>query len=343
MSGRRTLEERIRIIKLYHKFENAHEVQRKWKEYFDTKPPHAKTILDLAHKFDITCSVEDASRDGRPVTVLTSEKLQQIENVVNENPFLSVRSGALQTEINRETYRLAQKTLEFKCHHPQFVTDLSDEDFDRRTEFCETMLEKFNSDRNFVDHILWTDEAEFKLNGTVYKHNCSYWAYENLHIQILVKNSKQGITIWCGITSSGLIGPFEFIENVTADSYLRMLKAEVWPKVRYKRLYFQQDGAPAHYGIDVRCWLDEKFKKKWIGRRGPIEWPARSPDLTVPDFFLWGYLRERVYRRSSSTIDELLNRIREACDEITPVMCQNACRSVPRRLADCLANGGKQL
>ena len=123
--------------------------------------------MDSVHKFGITGSVEDASRDGRPFTMLTSEKLQQIENVVNENPFLSVRSGALQTEINRETYRLAQQTLEFKCYHPQFVTDLSDEDFDRRNEFCETTLEKFNSDRNFVDHILWTEEVEFKLNGTI--------------------------------------------------------------------------------------------------------------------------------------------------------------------------------
>ena len=63
-----------------------------------------------------------------------------------------------------------------------------------------------------------------------------------------------------------------------------MLEDEVWPRVRYKRLYFQQDGAPAYYEFDVRCWLDKKFKKKWIGRRGPIEWPARSPDLTVPEF-----------------------------------------------------------
>ena len=55
-------------------------------------------------------------------------------------------------------------------------------------------------------------------------------------------------------------------------------------------LYFMQDGAPAHYATTVRAWLDVNFENRWIGRRGPIEWPARSPDLTVADFFLWGYV-----------------------------------------------------
>ena len=33
--------------------------------------------------------------------------------------------------------------------------------------------------------------------------------------------------------------------------------------------------------------LDAAFPDTWIGRRGAIEYPARSPDLTPMDFFLW--------------------------------------------------------
>ena len=43
---------------------------------------------------------------------------------------------------------------------------------------------------------------------------------------------------------------------------------------------FQQDGAPAHYSRDVRSFLNEKFPDGWIGRRGPVKWAPRSPDLT---------------------------------------------------------------
>ena len=47
-----------------------------------------------------------------------------------------------------------------------------------------------------------------------------------------------------------------------------------------------QDGAPPHYANPVKIWLNDKFAGKWLGRRGAIDWPARSPDLTPADFFL---------------------------------------------------------
>jgi len=37
---------------------------------------------------------------------------------------------------------------------------------------------------------------------------------------------------------------------------------------------------------------------------GDIAWPARSPDLVLPDFFLWGFLKDRVFRRRIMTIQE---------------------------------------
>ncbi|CAH1378390.1 unnamed protein product, partial [Tenebrio molitor] len=39
----------------------------------------------------------------------------------------------------------------------------------------------------------------------------------------------------------------------------------------------------------VRNWLNENFSGRWIGRNGPVAWPARSPDLNLCDFFLSGY------------------------------------------------------
>jgi len=42
---------------------------------------------------------------------------------------------------------------------------------------------------------------------------------------------------------------------------------------------------------------------------GNIAWPARSPKLTIPDFFLWGLLKDRVFRRHIMTIQELKQAI----------------------------------
>ena len=43
---------------------------------------------------------------------------------------------------------------------------------------------------------------------------------------------------------------------------------------------------------------NQHFANKWIGRGGPIAWPARSPDLNPLDFHLWGHLKSIVYATS---------------------------------------------
>ena len=53
-----------------------------------------------------------------------------------------------------------------------------------------------------------------------------------------------------------------------------------------------------------------------ISRFGDIAWPARSPDLTVPDFFLWGFLKDRVFWRRIMTIQELEQAI---VDEVAAI------------------------
>ena len=44
---------------------------------------------------------------------------------------------------------------------------------------------------------------------------------------------------------------------------------------RDAEFFFQQDGAPPHFHRNVRTYLDEKMQNKWIGRRGPVEYPPR--------------------------------------------------------------------
>jgi hypothetical protein len=43
------------------------------------------------------------------------------------------------------------------------------------------------------------------------------------------------------------------------------------------------------------CEVTVKFAEKWLGTYGPIRCPARSPDLTPLDFWLWDYFQDQVY------------------------------------------------
>ena len=87
---------------------------------------------------------------------------------------------------------------------------------------------------------------------------------------------------------------------------------------------FQQDGAPCHYAIIVRDYLDRRFPGRLIGRGGTQPWAARSPDLTPLDFFAWGFIKSKVYTgRRNGYLAELRNRIIDAVQKITPQMLES--------------------
>ena len=66
-------------------------------------------------------------------------------------------------------------------------------------------------------------------------------------------------------------------------------------------MWVQQNGASAHFTAQVREYLDNTYPNKELGRGGPVPWPARSPDLTKMDFFLWGYIKEICFKSSPTT------------------------------------------
>lgn len=59
-------------------------------------------------------------------------------------------------------------------------------------------------------------------------------------------------------------------------------------------MWLLQDGAPSHFILAVRRYLNETFPDMWIGLDGPILWASRSPDINPVDFF-WGLVRSLGY------------------------------------------------
>jgi hypothetical protein len=42
------------------------------------------------------------------------------------------------------------------------------------------------------------------------------------------------------------------------------------PLIIYRELHFMHDGAPAHFSLIARRYLNRTFPGQWIGRGGPI-------------------------------------------------------------------------
>ena len=94
-----------------------------------------------------------------------------------------------------------------------------------------------------------------------------------------------------------IIGLYYFDGNISAAAYVDMLEEKIFDDAQaaamaqgtpLEELWWQQDGAPAHYAKMTRNLLDATFPDQWIGRRETQEWPPRSSDLNPLDFFFWG-------------------------------------------------------
>ena len=125
-----------------------------------------------------------------------------------------------------------------------------------------------------------------------------------------------------------------------------MLQTYVVPQLTqradFNEMLFMQDGAPPHYSLRVRAFLDQTFPQRWIGRRGSIKWSPRSPDLTPMDFFLWGVVKDKVYKRKPENVDQMRDFITQAFNEISANadICSKVCNSVQDRCQECVDVNG---
>lgn len=174
----------------------------------------------------------------------------------------------------------------------------------------------------------------------------SYWSDTNPHwmrANNVVKAEK--VVVWGGIYDDKIIGPYFFEANVNGESYLELLGNFLMPEmvlagINPEECYFQQDGASPHFSVDVRDWLDENLPN-WIGRAGPVPWPARSPDLTPMDFFFWGYIKHLVYEHEPKDLNDLRNRIRRAFQSVSVETLHKVHLQFIKRIDKCIiAEGG---
>ena len=97
--------------------------------------------------------------------------------------------------------------------------------------------------------------------------------------------------------------------------------------------YFQRDGATSHTShasmAEIQSFLGDRVISKGL-------WPPRSPDLTPPDYFLWGYLKGRVYRNKPRTTDALKANIAEEILAVTADVLARNLQNMARRVQSCL-------
>ena len=142
------------------------------------------TVSKLIQRFEDTGSTDDLPRPGRPVTACSPENCEIIRGAFSLSPTKSTRRASMELNISRTSIRRLLSQLGLKAYRPHLVHAMSEDDPDCRVEFCEAFLNKCLENRSFLAKVFWSDEAHFKLNGHVNRHNTIYRATENPHKEI---------------------------------------------------------------------------------------------------------------------------------------------------------------
>ncbi len=298
------------------------------------------------------------TRIQRIKTALTSDNLKAIENHYKEKSDSSLRRAELQlrennVKISYSSVRRGLKSLKF---HPYRITlsfDLRATDYQPRLNFCNWILCKVRENENFIKNIIFSDEATFCIDGSVNRWNCRYWSQENPHMIQNKKTFSEKVMVWACISIHGVIGLYFYPQKSRINQHLytdnclnsffhQLESIDIENKNDF---VFQHDNARPHITAKVQNHLRQKFGNNFIGVGGVTPWPARSPDLTIPDFFLWGYLKDKVYSHNIENVQQLQQYIEFEVQKINQnkELLKKVYQSFEHRIHLCIEKEGNFL
>ena len=81
------------------------------------------------------------------------------------------------------------------------------------------------------------------------------------------------------------------------------------------------------------CWV-HFFPEHVILQNGNVQWPARFPNLTACDYFLWGFLMNKVYVTMPTNVNKLKHRISEEILAIQPDLIRKVMESLTKWMCE---------
>lgn len=308
-----------------------------------------KNVIDAVKRFARNTDLHHSVR-GRVPASTHDGTLLEVLNALYDKRGASLRTAAVDTGLSHETVRrIAHGVLHLHPYRLGLAQKLSEFDKIVRVVACHHLLPILEN--NPV--IIFSDEASFRTDGHVNRWNSYLWDYSRPDDFIVeADQGAKRVTVWAGISTEHIFGPYFFPATVTGEAYQAMLSEILLPDIlqRYETtegLWFQQDGAPAHTAHSTQTLLHGWFEDRIVSRGFPNEWPPRSPDLTPCDYYLWSAVSELVYaeggfRDEEELRDALIIAFNTLRQQRMPHV-RAAVLGVSERMRECIGMNGRQL
>ena len=161
-------------------------------------------------------------------------------------------------------------------------------------------------------------------------------------------------TVWVAISKHGIIGPFWFEDDkersvtINTERYVQVL-GKFWTALGRRRGVVRvlqgchQDGATPQTSNESLARLQQLFPDRLISRRCDPQWSPHSLDLNPPDFYVWGYHKDRVYGNNPQTTPDLKAAITATIRAIPREECGWVIENFSRWIQICLQRRGAHL
>ena len=343
-----TIEHRTFLIEAY--FRSGRNTGLRWsysyqqclndfqENYPNAEVPPKSTLVDLIHRFRQTGSVHDKKSPGRPKR-LSEDTLMNIRDRMDQSPKKSLRRLSAETGLSvGSCFTAVRHELHLYPYRIHAVHELLPTDFNKRVMYCNWFRQHCND--NLLDETYFTDESWIHLSGYVNRQNTRLWSANNPHFFTESPLHPLKIGIWVAVSPRRVIGPLFFEETLNSESYCALIDRfhDLLPLAERNTAWLQQDSATCHTSRATMFRLQELFGDRVIPK---AIWPPRSPDLTPLDYFLFGYLKDEVFKRNPQTLDELRNYVELTIQTIDENVLHNVFQNMHKRIHLCLQVNGQ--
>lgn len=336
------------------------QVSVRYREQFNKAAPSKSVILGVVEKFRRTGSVlcQRKGSSGRRKTVCTNENAERVLTQVVHSPQRSLVRTACKLNISETSTRRLFTSIGGYPYRIQVGQRLNAGNKHARAIYCGRILSLIYEDPEFLKNIWFSDESHVHLNGYINRQTTRFLGFERPDVIVEKPLHSVRVTIWCAVSGHGIIGPY-FVEDdnqnpltVNQERYREKIIVPFMRdlqnfcrarNLRVRTQWFQQDGATSHTAARTLNLLRQHFDDRIISRGTDFEYPSHSPDLTPPDAYIWGMMKETIFRTENppENIAELRERIQTFFQHLNQPLFINMFSNLQNRYEACLRRNGE--
>ncbi|CAF3823307.1 unnamed protein product [Rotaria sp. Silwood1] len=250
--------------------------------------------------------VEDEERPGSPITETTSENIEQVRSLINDNPHVTIQEMEVQTGLSHGTiHRIISDHLNLKKLTARYIPkQLTDSQKAERVRICKENLEKFESGAWRLCDVITGGDSWFYHKHIGGKSSNSAWVSRNDPSPTVVRQSpyvpKTLMSIFFKSTGPVFIHHVEGGQTINHRYYIDNCLEPLIDNIKRQRPTCGVQGIKLHY--DNGRPHVHKEVTNYLESEGItiIKHPPYSPDLAPCGFWLFDFIKQNIPDQSDS-------------------------------------------